>query len=72
MPFKTENKYKVTFNDGTSFESNGSASSEYKYLSIHDEFKWVGYHISKEIVQFGKQISDVATIEYTMVHNKLT
>jgi hypothetical protein len=66
MPYKSNNKYKVIFSDGTSFDSNGSASSEYKDLNINEEFKWVGYHISKEVLAFGKQIKDVVKIEYTM------
>jgi hypothetical protein len=66
MAYKSDNKYKVIFSDGTSFESNGSASSEYKDLNINEEFKWVGYHISKEVLAFGKQIKDVVKIEYTM------
>ena len=68
MAYKTENKYKVTFNDGTSFESNGSAESEFKNLSIQEEFKWVSYHISKEVLAFGKQITDIVKIEYTMLN----
>ena len=66
MPFNTENKYKVTFKDGTSFESNGNASSDFKELSVTEEFKWVSYHITKEVAQFGKQLSEVAKIEYTI------
>ena len=66
MAYKTENKYKVTFNDGTSFESNGNAESEFKNLSVNEEFKWVSYHISKEVLAFGKQITDIVKIEYTM------
>lgn len=66
MAYKSDNRYKVIFSDGSFFESNGSASSEYKNLSIAEEFKWVSYHIEKEVLAFGKQIKDVVRIEYTM------
>jgi hypothetical protein len=66
MAYKTENKYKVTFNDGTYFKSNGSAESEFKNLSIHEEFKWLSYHISKEVLAFDKQMDDIIKIEYIM------
>lgn len=66
MAYETKNVYKVTFKDGTSFESNGSASSEIKDFSVNEEFKWVGFHISKEVLAFGKQLSDVVRIDYTL------
>lgn len=66
MGFESENKYKVIFKDGTSFESRGSASSETKELSINEEFKWVGFHITKEVKQAGRSLSEVERVEYTL------
>lgn len=68
MAFKTENKYKITFKDGSSFESKGIAESDTKYLNVIDEFKWAGWHISKEISLRNKNMQDVESIEYIMLN----
>jgi hypothetical protein len=66
MAFETQNTYKITFKDGTSFESNGSAQSDFKNLSVLEEFRWVSIHIAKEITAHGKNVEDVLQIEYKL------
>jgi len=65
MDYKTENKYKVFFKDGTSFDSNGSADSR-KKNTIDNEFQWVAFHIEKEVSLAGKTLADVEKVEYTL------
>lgn len=71
MAYQSENRYRVTFKDGSSFESKGNSSSEVKDLSVEEEFKWVSFHITKEVLARGKKITDVISIEYNMyAHSK--
>lgn len=65
MSFKSKNSYTVYFNDGTSFSSQGSSDGIRK-SPISEEFKWVAFHIEKEITSKGKQLSDVKEIVYTL------
>ena len=65
LEYSTNNKYTVYFNDGTSFESSGSSSSVRK-SEISNEFKWVSFHIKKELLKMGKSLSDVQRIDYTL------
>lgn len=65
MDFKCENKYKIFFKDGTSFESNGKCES-IKKSKISEEFKWVSFHIEKEVLMLNKTLSDILRIEYNL------
>lgn len=65
MKFNTDNRYKIFFKDGTSFESNGSSSGIRK-SSVADEFKWVAFHIEKEVRLKGKTLDDIEKIEYNL------
>jgi 5-hydroxyisourate hydrolase-like protein (transthyretin family) len=70
MAFRTENIYKITFKDGTFFESRGCAESDIKFLNVIDEFKWAGWHISKEISLRSKNMQDIERVEYRMLNLK--
>lgn len=65
MDFKSENKYTVFFKDGTSFESSGKCEG-IKKSSVSEEFKWVAFHIEKEILMKNKTIDDILKIEYNL------
>lgn len=65
MDYKTENKYKVYFKDGTSFESSGDSNSLNK-STVENEFKWVSFHITKEVASMGKSLNDISRIEYNL------
>lgn len=68
MSYKTKNTYTVHFHDGTSFSSQGS-SDGIKKSSVSEEFKWVAFHIEKEVSQKGKTLNDVKSIEYNLNYN---
>ena len=65
MDFKSENKYTVYFKDGTNFSSNGS-SEGIKKSSVLEEFKWVAFHIEKEVLMKNKALEDILKIEYNL------
>ena len=65
MDYKSENKYKVFFKDGTSFDSNGSADG-IKKSSIAKEFEWTAFHIEKEVRLAGKTLADILRVEYNL------
>ncbi len=62
---RSENKYKVFFKDGTSFESNGQASRTSKSPVAH-EFEWTAFHINKEVIMNGKTLEEIERIEYEL------
>ncbi len=67
---KTHNTYKITFADGTVFESQGS-SSGYTKSTVANEFKWVATHIEQEVKMIGKQLEDIASIEYSLKYSNI-
>lgn len=68
MDYNTENKYRVFFKDGTSFDSKGSADSR-KKNTIDNEFQWVAFHIEKEVRLAAKTLADVEKVEYTLIYH---
>lgn len=65
MDFKSENKYTVFFKDGTSFSSNGNCEG-IKKISVSEEFKWVAFHIEKEVLMKSKTLADILKVEYNL------
>ncbi len=65
MNFKSENKYTVFFKDSTSFSSNGSCEG-IKKSSVLEEFKWVAFHIEKEVLMKNKTLEDILKVEYNL------
>lgn len=69
MEYKSSNVYKVTLNDGTSFESDGNASSILE-PNLDNEFDWLSFHIGKELSNINKTMGDVKSIEIKMDFDK--
>jgi hypothetical protein len=66
MEYLTKNRYTVYFKDGSSFDSNGSATNYINKSPVDNEFKWVSFHIQKEVLQKGKTLEDIKRIEYIL------
>ena len=59
------NKYILHFKDGTNFESEGSCKGVEK-STIAEEMDWLKFHMQKELIGAGKNLTDLVKIEITM------
>ena len=65
MNYEQNNKVVVTFNDGTTLESKGTASG-LKENSLNEDLKWIGFTLLGYIRDKQKTMNDVKRIEIVL------
>lgn len=60
---KTTNEINILFKDGTNLKSPGSTETfNGKEVDVMNEFKWIGFQISKQLKEVGKSLGDIKII----------